>query len=85
MVCAHGAFILKSRNLLLKEAGRVRRWRPHTFNSSSREAKAGRSLNLGPAWSTKLVSEFQNSQSHTENSCLVGRGKLAGAGEMAQQ
>jgi len=35
----------------------------HSFNSSTGEAKAGRSLSSRPAWST---SEFQDSQGYTE-------------------
>ena len=39
---------------------------PHTFNPSTWEAEAGRSLSWRPAWSTK----FQDSQGYTEKPCL---------------
>jgi hypothetical protein len=38
----------------------------HAFNPSTWEAEAGEFLSLGPAWSTDLQSEFQDSQGYTE-------------------
>ena len=40
----------------------------YTFNLSTRVAKAGGSLSLRPAWSTKQV---QDSQGYTEKPCLT--------------
>jgi hypothetical protein len=40
----------------------------HTFNPSTQEAEAGRSLSSKPAWSTEWVPE--QPKLHTEKPCL---------------